>query len=132
MVSNQLYNDLFILDQAENICNIYFDHKLASGVSTFQGIIAFGLYVKPEYKLIESQKYTDGEIYNLKFKMLNEIKPIPLIKGCEEIYTADKMRYLYDGNYDLQTSGKGICPVAFYKTIKYSVYDLEGINNIKI
>jgi len=148
MIANQLYNDLFLLDQAENICNIYFDHKLASGVSTFQGIIAFGLYVKPEYKLIESQKYTDGEIYTRKYKMLSEIEPLPLIKGCETVYTADKIRYLYDGNYDLQTSLKsdknssplesegiilkGICPVAFYKTIKYSVSKIEDINNIKI
>jgi hypothetical protein len=114
MIANQRYNKLFLLEQSDNICNIYFDHKLASGASTFQGIIAFGLYFKPEYNpLINKIMY---------------ITPIPLIKGCENVYTADKINYLYDGNLDLQTSLKSICPPAFYKTIHYSIEFTTDIN----
>jgi len=115
MLDNKRYNKLFLLDQAENICNIYFDHKLASAASTFQGIIAFGLYFKPEYNpLINKIMY---------------INPIPLIKGCENVYTADKLNYLYDGNFDLQKSLKDMCPPAFYKTIKYSIEFTSDINS---
>jgi len=99
------YNYLFLLEQSDNICNIYFDHKLASGVSTFQGIIAFGLY------------YTKNEAK----------KPIPLIRGCEDVYTTDKIKLLYDGHFDLQTSLKNMCPPAFYKTIEYSIKDITEL-----
>jgi len=122
MLRNKYYKKSFILDQADNICNIYFDHKLASGVSTFQGIISFGLYyMKNEATDVQS---------NLNY-LLKNMKPIPLIRGCEDVYTADKIKLLYDDHFDLQVSLKNICPPAFYKTIKYSVSKLEDINKLK-
>jgi len=55
----------------------------------------------------------------------------PLITNCETVYSKDKIKYINDGEYDLNDSLKNdVCPTAFYKTIQFT-YNNESINNFE-
>jgi len=85
--SEDLYN--------ENICNIYFDHKLADFVSVFQSLYAYGL--------LPNNKFSGS-----------------FITGCEKFYETN---IINKNVIDLQDELSEICPVAFYKNINYKLLD---------
>jgi hypothetical protein len=104
ILQNEYLQNLWWLIESDGICNVYFDHKLASGVSIFQSLLAFGLTP-------QNNSY-------------------PLISGCENVYTPNKIQYIYD-EYDMdlnKTLNQEACPVSFYKTINYT-YNNETIND---
>jgi hypothetical protein len=108
ILQNEYLQNLWLLTQSDGICNVYFDHKLASGVSIFQSLLAFGLTP-------QNNSY-------------------PLISGCENVYTPNKIQHIYDEYLDdlimdlNQSLNQKVCPVSFYKTINYT-YNNETINN---
>ena len=79
----------------KNICNIYFDHKLADFISIFQPLYAYGRL--PDNSDVGS-----------------------FISGCESFYKNNVIHYK---TVDLQNELPSICPSAFYKTIKYENVD---------
>jgi hypothetical protein len=105
------------LKLTDNLTNVYFDHKLASGLSIFQGILAFGLYPPTT---------NDFDEYEWRKKM-----PIKsLIRGCEDFYTNTNIGYLYLDSNDFHEDYKSSCPMPFYKTIKYT-YDSQIISDLE-
>ena len=101
----------------DNLTNVYFDHKLASSLSVFQGILAFGLYPPAG---------EDFDEYEWRKKM-----PIKsLIRGCEDFYTNKNIGYLYLDTNDFHEDYKSSCPMPFYKTINYT-YDGNKITDIE-
>ena len=113
IVNNKYLNKLWLLDQCEGICNVYFDHKLASGASTFQSLLAFGLTPTQD---INKRKFNNS---------------YSLISGCESVYTTDKIKYINDNLFDLNESlNQKACPISFYKTIQYT-YNNQIIKDFK-
>ena len=103
ILQNEYLQKLWLLERSDGICNVYFDHKLASGVSIFQSLLAFGL--TPTNNITKSN-------FNNSY---------PLISKCENVYTADKIKYINDKLFDLNESlHQKACPVSFYKTIQYT------------
>lgn len=118
--NNAIINDIndvniknFLKLNNKNLTNVYFDHKLASGLSIFQGILAFGLY--PPSK-------TNFNEYDWRKKMTVN----SLIRGCENFYNNENIGYLYLDSNDFHEDYKNSCPLPFYKTINYT------FNNIKL
>ena len=97
-----------------NICNIYFDHKLADFTSIFQPLYAYGLML--------NENPTDSLTEKVLYKSIGSF-----INGCEEFYKINK----YQTINDLQDLYPTICPSAFYKQIKYTLNN-KNINNIKM
>jgi hypothetical protein len=88
----------------EKIHAIYFDHKLADGISTLQKLIAVGIDV-------------DGDLTNPTFRSF--------ISGCtveDYTYQNEKVVDLLEKNpHQMLTDfdDVGTCPRAFYKTVEY-------------
>lgn len=91
----------------EDLCTIYFDHKIADGFSVFQKIYTFGT-------TYESDKNIFG-----------------LIHGCEKYYKNLDLTSL-NNIYDIQTVIKDVCPKAFYKNINYTYKNEEIPSDIEI
>lgn len=103
----------------ESIIPIYFDHKIADGVSTFQKLIYFGIYP------IEQ---TNPECHPI-------CKRTPLIKKClkhnneiDSEYNNEKVpqyNYCHFGMVDMED--EYACPMTFYKEIIYNLSDDDVI-----
>jgi len=83
-----------------NICNIYFDHKLADFISIFQNLYAYGRL--PDNTDVGS-----------------------FISGCENFYQKNIVYRILD----LQDEFPEICPSAFYKNINY-IFKNNIINHL--
>jgi hypothetical protein len=82
----------------KDISAIYFDHKIADAVSTFHKI------------------YLLAPLFNCSVNN----KRIGFIDNCDKTTIPDNIR-IYDYHIDLEQSMDGsICPVSFYKHIKYT------------
>ena len=85
----------------KELCTIYFDHKLADGVSIFQKIIALGVYYTDDFTSIKNN--IKGLIHNCNY----EISSLNLSKL---------------NTYDIASIyGEKMCPPPFYKTINYTL-----------
>jgi hypothetical protein len=100
---SKYYENLYTIFQMHpKICSLYFDHKIADSVSTFQKIY----YLSP------------------LFGCPNSLESIPFIEGCGnvgEIKTLKSEIDVYRYFNNLEKSNKDVaCPPTFYKSIIYT------------
>ena len=96
--SGTIYYNIF--QYYELIYSIYFDHKLADGLSIFQKILALGSYYK-----CDSSVGTIGS----------------LINGCEKTVYKEYDEILEPNKVIFDFDDEHTCPTAFYKKITYTL-----------
>jgi hypothetical protein len=112
-----------ILIQEEYITTLYFDHKLASGISTFQRIYALGM-LYTDYKKIDTKDYTIGSLIHNCENSYKNVKIGDIINTSSDKITEKDITDLKDGGYKM-------CPKSFYKSIKYTIFNQEFDNTLE-
>ena len=101
----------------ETIIPIYFDHKIADGLSVFQKFLYFG------------SRYTKNNNYNI----------VPLIKNCAFLNKANylKNKFGFENGFNFMSGmftdieDEYSCPQTYYKQIKYEFPNIPAPCNYK-